>query len=110
MSVSQERNTNKMNNKCKKVKKLVVMSDENNGWLRVRRNDRVFKFIADKVSTNNRHYKEFVYLEKGETLQMYVKESLRRGHEIIWDSRYSKKYSVISTYPKFIYEHNFAKS
>lgn len=85
----------------KKVKKLVVFADPGHAWCRVRRSEKLFQQVADKISGCSYQRGDYVYLEEDDDLGHYYKACVEAGYEIQWVCNHTNKSSKIRSYVSY---------
>lgn len=84
-----------------KTKTLYYFTDPGHGWVRVRRNEKLFQTIADEVSSYSYQRGNYVYLEEDDDLGLYIKAIKAAGMEIKVEQYSTNRLSKIRNYAPY---------
>lgn len=95
-----------------KTKTLHVITDPGHAWVKVHRNDKFFKKIADKISCFSYELGDYVYLEEDDDLATYINVLKKEGYSYIFKeiSHCRENYSRIRNYDCYEYRPDYVPS
>ena len=86
-----------------KTKTLYYFTDPGHGWVRVRREEKLFQSIAHMVTGCSYQRGKYVYLEEDYDAGLYVKAIKEAGMEIKWEQYSTNRLSKIRGYESYEY-------
>lgn len=84
-----------------KTKTLYYFTDPGHGWVRVRREEKLFQSIAHMVTEHSYQRGKYVYLEEDYDAGLYIKAIKEAGMEIKWEQYPTNRLSKIRGYEAY---------